>query len=306
MSEKKPGSSLPSVSVLVTSFNQKAILQKLLPQLFAEEYPKELFDVVVIDAGSNDGTRDWLASLRNPNLRITLQPYSSQRSLTRNQGIRSSQADILIMLDGDHTIEKGFVLRHVRHHQERDCVVIGQSEFSPHWRYRALLKYLNTRGARKLPTNQLLPGRYFLTRNCSMPRKLFEKIGLFDENFTGWGGEDLELGVRFEEAGIPIIFEPRANAIHHHHRSLNSLLNNLRIYGEKSIPLLLEKHPQLYRELNLHQLEKRSMRILMTNAVYHPIRMLTNLFLPLYVPAIVFDYLHLRQYGKGYLKSQKR
>lgn len=304
MIEKEPSSSLPSVSVLVTSFNHKEILQNLLPQLLSEEYSEELFEVIIIDGGSEDGTREWLASLQNSNLRVILQDKNSSRSSTRNEGIRSSQADILIMLDGDHTIEKGFILWHARQHQKRECIVVGLSEFSPNWRYRALFRYLNTRGARKLPANQPLPGRYFLTRNCSMPRKVFDKVGLFSEEFTGWGGEDLELGVRFEEAGIPIVFESRARALHHHHRPLKPLLRNLELYGEKSVPLLIQKHPQLYRELNLHRLENRSMRLLLTGAVYHPIVALTNLLLPFYVPPVVFDYLHLRQYGKGYMKSQ--
>ena len=305
MIENESISSLPSISVLVTSFNHKAILQNLIPQLLAEEYPQELFETIVIDAGSEDGSREWLTSLQSSNLRVILQTKNRNRSSTRNKGIQSSQAEILIMLDGDHTIEKGFILWHARQHQKHECIVVGLSDFSPNWRYRALFRYLNTRGARKLPANQSLPGRYFLTRNCSMPRQVFDKIGLFSEEFTGWGGEDLELGVRFEEARIPIVFEARARALHHHHRPLKPLLRNLELYGEKSIPLLVEEHPQLYRELNLHRLEKSSMRLLMTGAVYQPILALTNLLLPFYVPPVVFDYLHLRQYGKGYLKSQK-
>lgn len=306
MREKEPINSLPSISVLVTSFNHKAILQNLVPQLISEEYPKELYEVIIIDGGSEDGTREWLAALLDSRLRVILQDKNSSRSSTRNAGIRSSQADVLIMLDGDHTIEKGFVAWHAKQHQNRECIVVGFSEFSPNWRYRALFRYLNTRGARKLPANQPLPGRYFLTRNCSMPRKVFDKIELFSEEFTGWGGEDLELGVRFEEAKIPIVFESRARAYHHHHRPLKPLLRNLELYGEKSVPLLVEKHPQLYRELNLHRLEKIKMRLLMTSVIYHPVLTLTNLLLPFYLPPIVFDYLHLRQYGKGYLKSQNR
>jgi len=265
-----------------------------------------LFEVIIIDGGSEDGTREWLSTIQDSHLRILLQERNRNRSSTRNEGIRSSQADILIMLDGDHSIESGLILSHAKQHLKRKCIVVGLSDFSPNWRYRALFRYLNTRGALKLPTNQSLPGRYFLTRNCSMPRKVFDKIGLFSEEFTGWGGEDLELGVRFEKAGIPIVFESRARALHHHHRPLKPLLRNLELYGEKSVPLLVKKHPQLYRELNLHRLEKRSMRLLFAGAVYHPIVALTNLLLPFYVPPVVFDYLHLRQYGKGYLKSQKR
>ncbi len=111
--------------------------------------------------------------------------------------------------------------------------------------------------------------------------------------------------MRAEEAGIPIVYEPRARAWHHHRRSLGALLRNLEAYGEKSIPHLLKKHPQLYMELNLHQLEKSWMRLLMTGAVYYPVRLLADLLSPVYVPPIIFDYLHIRQYGRGFLRSQE-
>lgn len=296
---------LPSVSVLVISFNHKAILENLLPQLLSEEYPEEKYEVLIVDGGSTDGSREWLASIRNPKFRVVLQNENRGRSSSRNDGIKEAHGDVVIMLDGDHTIEKGFVLAHAKRHMERECVVVGQSQFSNHWRFRSMIRYLNTRGAKKLPLGQSLPGRYFLTRNCSMPKSVFERVGYFSEAFTEWGGEDLELGVRFEEAGIEIVYEPNARAWHHHHRPLNALLKNLEVYGEKAIPYLVKDHPQLYQELNLHQLEKTWMRFLMTGFVYNPLKALATLFMPFYVPNIIFDYFHLRQYGRGFLNSKK-
>jgi glycosyltransferase involved in cell wall biosynthesis len=297
---------LPSVSVVVSSFNQRLILQRLMPQLLAEKYPEDGYEIIVVDGGSNDGTRDWLSTLHHPCLVSLFESEGRSRSSLRNKGVQAAANDIVIMLDGDHTIEKDFVRWHVTQHHECECVVLGESQFSSHWRFRALDHYLNTRGVRKVPIGQPVPGRYFRTANCSVPRSVLERIGLFDETFTAWGGEDLDFGVHLEEAGIAIVYEPHAKAWHHHHRPLNDLLKNLRIYGEKSIPHLVDKHPQLYRELNLHQMEKSWIRFLMQTPLYHTIRLMTNLLLPLHVPPIVFDYLHLRQYGVGFLHSQEK
>jgi len=297
---------LPSVSVVVSSFNQRLILQRLLPQLLAEKYPKGKLEIIVIDGGSKDETREWLSTLHYPRLISLLESEGRSRSALRNNGIRAATNDMLIMLDGDHTIETNFIHRHVARHRECECVVLGESQFSTHWRFRALNRYLNTRGVRKVPFGKPIPGRYFRTCNCSMPRSILERIGLFDETFTAWGGEDLDFGVRLEEAGIAIVYEPRAKAWHHHHRPLNDLLRNLGTYGEKSVPRLVEKHPQLYRELNLHQMEESWIRFLMQTPLYHTIRLMTNLLLPLHVPPIMFDYLHLRQYGGGFLHSQEK
>jgi len=295
----------PSVSVLVTSFNQKVILQRLVPQLLDEAYPHDKLEVIVVDGGSTDGTREWLATLQDRRMRPLLQPANRSRSSSRNNAIRAAGNDVIVMLDGDHTVEKNFIMWHARRHTERECIVVGESQFRSHWRQRALFRYLNTRGVHKLSADEPIPGRYFRSGNCSIRKSVLERLGLFDETFTEWGGEDLELGVRAEEAGIPIVYEPRARAWHHHRRSLGALLRNLEAYGEKSIPHLLKKHPQLYMELNLHQLEKSWMRLLMTGAVYYPVRLLADLLSPVYVPPIIFDYLHIRQYGRGFLRSQE-
>ncbi|MFH1009937.1 MAG: glycosyltransferase, partial [bacterium] len=271
----------------------------------AEDYAPEKFEIIIVDGGSTDGSREWLSTLEDSQFRVILQNEDRGRSALRNDGIRIAQNDIVIMLDGDHTIGKDFILAHAQRHAERECVVVGQSQFSRDWRTRALLRYLNTRGARKLPPGKPLPGRYFITRNCSVPKALLQRVGLFDETFTTWGGEDLELGVRLAKAKIEIVHEPRAQAWHHHYRPLKALLKNLERYGKESIPYLLKRHPELYRELNLHRLKSPWVRLLMTAAIYCPIRTVVGLLLPFYVPSVVFDYLHLRQYGRGFLRSQR-
>lgn len=51
-------------------------------------------------------------------------------------------------------------------------------------------------------SNFACPWLCFLTSNISVSRDALFKVGLFDENFQGWGEEDLELGYRLFRAGI--------------------------------------------------------------------------------------------------------
>jgi hypothetical protein len=116
-----------------------------------------------------------------------------------------------------------------------------------------------------------------------------------------------------EESGVPIYGEPRALAIHHHHRSLPDLLAQLEIYGRESIPILIERHPLLFYELNLDRrftsggtpsrfssLYRLISRLWLCEAVYHVVFALAMLFCRARLPRAVFDYLHLRQYTRGY------
>lgn len=299
-----------ALSVVVTSFNQRRELERLLPLLCAQTLPATHYEVIVVDDGSSDGTRDWLPTLPPP-VRPVFGPVDRGRSRSRNEGIAAARGGIVVMLDGDHTVTPDFLALHLAAHQDRVCAIVGKSDFVDHPDFRALNHYLNFGGAEKLPRGATLPGRYFLTRNCSVPRNVLLDLGGFDEGFTGWGGEDLDLGVRLERAHIPIYGLPAALATHHHLRPLPDLLRNLYGYGRDGIPLLLRKHPRLFVELNLDHvvsgsagrydsLHRAVVRLLLTAPVYAVVYAVAVLLRRHRLPRQIFDYLHLRQYSCGY------
>lgn len=305
----------PYLSVVVISWNQLAALRRLIPQLLNQDCEFETYELIVVDDGSTDGTRDWLAELKSDRICILAGRTNTGRSASRNRGIREARGDVIVMIDGDHTIQSSFLSIHALRHRNENCVIVGKSVFVDDPDYRALNHYLNHGGADKLSPNEPLPGRYFLTRNCSVPKDLLFQVGLFDEYFSAWGGEDLDLGVRLAATGVPIYGEPRALAVHHHLRPLDELLQNLFIYGRESIPLLVVKHPQLFAELNLDRslqppshnpshsaLYRLLFRLLFAAPFYQALRLIVKLFRRRKLPRFVFDYLHLRQYTLGYIK----
>ena len=52
--------SLPSVTVVVTAYNHERFVVEAVDSALAQVYPAELVDVVVVNDGSTDGTRDVL------------------------------------------------------------------------------------------------------------------------------------------------------------------------------------------------------------------------------------------------------
>jgi glycosyltransferase involved in cell wall biosynthesis len=300
----------PNLSVVVTSFNQQEQLARIIPQLLTQTLASERFEIIVVDDGSTDGSREWLNSLGD-RAKLILAAHAG-RSASRNRGIRAATGAIVVMLDGDHTVQPNFLAIHAERHHER-CVIVGRSTFAEHPDFRALNHYLDNSGAAKLPPDTRLPGRYFLTRNCSVPRELLLEVGLFDENFSVWGGEDLDLGIRLEESGVPIYGEPRAVAVHHHQRPLAELLQNLYAFGRSGIPLLLAKHPRLFSELNLaHRftsangesrfgaLHRFAFQVIFASPIFRIVRALAHALRRRRLPRSIFDYLHLREYSRGY------
>ena len=95
---------LPTVSVVIPTYNRKDMLREALNSLAQQTYPTDRFEIIVVDDGSTDGT-DQIAAVAFP---FTLRYFwqTNQGDATaRNLGARQSQADILVFLDDDILVE---------------------------------------------------------------------------------------------------------------------------------------------------------------------------------------------------------
>lgn len=83
-----------------------------------------------------------------------------------------------------------------------------------------------------------IPWIFFVTSNVSVGRNHLLEVGGFDENFTGWGVEDYELGYRLHKYGIQYTLERDAISYHQFHprnfiESRESELKNYQYFCEK-------------------------------------------------------------------------
>ncbi len=102
----------PTVSVLVPVLNEARHLARCLDCIFAQDYPPELMEVLVIDGGSTDGSRDIVAEYRHrhPNLRLLNNP-TGRIAAALNLGLQAASGDIVIRVDGHTFIAPDYVRR---------------------------------------------------------------------------------------------------------------------------------------------------------------------------------------------------
>lgn len=88
---------LPFVSVIIPSLNSEKTLKRCLTTIFQQSYPKEKYEVILIDGGSIDRT---LKIAREFPLTIIHEPRKG-RGNAYNRGVEEAKGNIIAFLDSD-------------------------------------------------------------------------------------------------------------------------------------------------------------------------------------------------------------
>ena len=203
-------------SVVVPTYNRLPILRQCLAALEAQELSTapgvEGYEVIVVDDGSTDETVAALRQATAPHLRLLQQDHGGA-AMARNLGVKAARGNVIVFIDSDLVVVKGFLSaharalqRHWRRHGNRLCftygAVINTSNFAQ-----------PTAEPHKLTD---LSWAYFATGNVAIDRQLLLRSGLFDPRFCQYGWEDLELGERLRQLGVVLVRCPEAIGYHWH------------------------------------------------------------------------------------------
>lgn len=219
-------SPLPTVSVIVTHYEQHRELARTLRALARQDYPAALVQVIVADDGSVSAPAvpDGVVVARQPN-------KGFRAAAARNLGATHATGDILCFLDADTTPELAYLRRLTRlpgllpeavavgrrRHADLSSVAVGTPIEAagpahvlaePAWLIDAY------RRSRDLLDADDRSYRYILSSVLACSRGLFDEVGGFDESFTRYGGEDWEWAHRAWRDGAVFAHVPDAIAWH--------------------------------------------------------------------------------------------
>ncbi|MBE9076438.1 glycosyltransferase [Romeria aff. gracilis LEGE 07310] len=205
-------------SVVIPTYNRRPILAKCLraleQQTLAPAGPVTGYEVVLVDDGSTDGTVAWLQANAAdfPHLRLFECDHGGA-AIARNVGVQQAKGDTIVFIDSDLVILDSFL----QHHAER-----LQTYRQTHGNDRAFTygRVVNTCNFDR-PTAEPFKltdysQAFFATGNVAIAKHWLMAAGLFDPQFTQYGWEDLELGVRLKNLGLSLLKCPEAVGYHWH------------------------------------------------------------------------------------------
>jgi glycosyltransferase involved in cell wall biosynthesis len=242
----------PLISVVIPAFDAEHHLSKCLPALRASDY--QLFETIIVDDGSKDGTRELAESFG-----ATVLSTGGRKgpAFARNLGVESATTEIIFFLDADVCVHHD-TLQRIADSFERDPkldALIGSYDFEPDSRdflsqYRNLMhSFVHQTGSQKAST--------FWSGCGAIRRDVFlEHSGFNVEAYGRPAIEDIELGYRLMKSHRKIMLDNELLVKHLKHWSFWNLLKT--DIMDRGIPWteLILRDKSMPNDLNL-QLSQR-------------------------------------------------
>jgi glycosyltransferase involved in cell wall biosynthesis len=186
----------PAVSIVIPTYNRAALLGRSIRSVLGQSYRD--FELIVIDDGSTDGTRDVVAGFRDRRVRYVPLARNKGAAAARNVGVRMARGKFLAFQDSDDEWLPSKLAKQMSAF-ERGSVRLGVV-YSDMQRVMSdgTEIYFAAPGA---PSGRLIDpaNRFYQVGNLGVQssvikRECFEAAGRFNEELPAF--EDLEMFIR--------------------------------------------------------------------------------------------------------------
>jgi len=194
-------------TIQLCTYNRAPLLERVLEACF-EQTAVDAYEVVLVNDGSTDGTAEVIARARERAMCrfVVIDQANAGLAKGRNVGIAASSGERIIFIDDDVLPLPNFVEEHLRSHAAHPLAIVRGGA-------------INVENFEDLPppvwSIKDYSGNYFWTTNVSVPLATIRAIGGFNESFSEYGWEDIDVGLRLRFAGVKAVFNPKALAYHY-------------------------------------------------------------------------------------------
>jgi len=106
----------PSVSIIMATFNEEKVIARKLKNTAELEYPRDKFEIVIVDSGSTDNTRGLVKDFAQrvvdgTRIRILTQEERLGKAAALNYALRQCNSEVVVLSDADVMVNKDAILR---------------------------------------------------------------------------------------------------------------------------------------------------------------------------------------------------
>jgi len=262
---------MQKVIILILSYNGKYLLEDSISSYLANDYPS--FEVVVIDNGSTDGTKEWIASNYPAVFVLRTEKnlgYSGGFNLGLDYAFNQSKADYVLITNNDVKADSkviselvkvaetdpviGFVTGKVYFFDKPDTFqTAGKHEDPVRWNG----EHIGNREIDKGQYDQVAERIFVDDIFTLVSRKLFEDTGGYDTIFR-FQAEEYDWQARAKKLGYKIFYTPFAKIWHKDSMTIGKNSAFKAYYDARNPMLVILKHksPEFFRKYFWQHLKK--------------------------------------------------
>jgi len=215
------------LSIIIPTHNSALTIEKCINSLASQSYPREKYEIIIVDDGSKDDTVNLAKKAGADNI---IKTESCFQGKARNIGVQNSKANLLAFIDSDCEAKEGWIESIVEHlpkvHAMTGPILNGNSQSIVAWG-EYFMEFGGFHEHQKRSLVRFLPGC-----NQAYRKEVFLKTNGFTEKRSS---EDVLFGQSLKEVGIQASFIPQTQIQHLCRTSLDKVLSNMRMLGKYSV-----------------------------------------------------------------------
>jgi cellulose synthase/poly-beta-1,6-N-acetylglucosamine synthase-like glycosyltransferase len=228
----------PFVSIVIPCYNSKRTVGDCLSSLAGQTYPRDRYEVILVDNGSTDGTCEQVRVLY-PWVKL-IHSLQKGSAFARNAGIREASGELILSTDSDCVADKAWIAQLVSALETagRDVAAVGGT-ILPYSTKTAVERYQPAWAAQPDITRMTSGVLYTAAGNAAFRTSILRLVGGFD---GACGHDDTDLGIRILKAGYRVDYTDKALVQHRNPITLSELYKHRVKYGSCNYALS-KKHP---------------------------------------------------------------
>ncbi len=213
---------MTSVSIIIPNWNGIKFIEICLNSVLASDF--DSFEVIVVDNGSTDGSRE-IVEKQYPSIRLVRLMRNLGFARACNEGIHCAEGECIVLLNNDVEVKTDWLRQLVEGMERHPECGMGTSKMIQYDNHKQLYNTGDLfriwctgggRGFGEIDRAQYEDEEYVFGACAGAGiyrRSLFEKIGLFDEDFFIFS-EDVDLNLRAQLRGARCVYFPNAIVYH--------------------------------------------------------------------------------------------